>query len=332
MDSRKISWIGGLALFLGLMACGTGENQEGSSSGKSELPKVIEVPSFSSDSAYRYVAEQVAFGPRVPGTEAQLKARDYFVQELKRHGAETIVQAFSATRHDGEPLKGYNVIGKFYPEAKDRILLCAHWDSRYTADEEDPDAQVPGANDGASGVGILLEIARLLGAQQPGCGVDIVLFDLEDQGISDGNQVNSWGMGAQYWANQPHMPAFRFRMGILLDMVGAKNATFFKEGFSMRYAESWVDRIWILADQMGYGNYFLNEVGGGVTDDHYFINTIAGIPTLDIIHKERGSETGFFEHWHTTADDLDAIDRQTLKAVGRVVTKSVYQIAADFPQ
>jgi Zn-dependent M28 family amino/carboxypeptidase len=334
MDYRKIGnvrlLVGILALLLFFTACEE-DTKEGAQEEPSK-PKVVEVPDFKVDSAYAYIEQQVDFGPRVPGTEAHQETKKYLRNKLSEFGATVQVQTFNATRHDGEPLTGHNIIGMFNPQANDRILLCAHWDSRYTADEGEADAMVPGANDGASGVGVLLEIARLVSQNQPEVGVDFVFFDLEDQGISKSNNVQSWGLGAQHWARNPHRPAFRFRMGILLDMVGAKNATFYKEGFSRQYASKWVDKVWNIADQMGYGNYFIDQNAGGVTDDHYFVNTIAGIPTLDIIHKERGSETGFFEHWHTTEDDMQAIDKGTLKAVGRVVTKSAYQIAAQFAQ
>jgi len=327
MEHRKLAF--GLAFLLwGLVFTACGE--EKSSSGKSEVRAEIQVPDFSSDSAYAYIEAQMALGPRVPGTEAHQAGRDYLVATLKRFGAETQVQSFQAQRFDGETLKGYNVIGSFYPEAPDRILLCAHWDSRFQAEQEDESQAVPGANDGASGVGVWLEVARHFRSFDPGIGIDIVFFDLEDQGISTGNNAESWALGAQHWAANPHRPTFRFRMGILLDMVGAENATFYQEGFSRRYARQWVDRIWGIADQMGYGNYFVDQSMGAVTDDHYYVNTIAGIPTLDIIHKEQGSSTGFFEHWHTTEDNMDIIDRQTLKAVGRVVTQSVFEIAPDF--
>jgi hypothetical protein len=326
MEHRKIvilTWLS--ALLLLSWGCSSEEKQ----SSDSTSIAVAQIPDFSADSAYKYVQEQVALGPRVPGTEAQEAGRDYIAGTLERHGAEVQIQPFSAERYDGEKLTGYNIIGSFAPEAQDRILLCAHWDSRFQADQGDESQAVPGANDGASGVGVWLEVARHLQQQPPGVGIDIVFFDLEDQGTSLGNAPQSWALGAQHWSRNPHRPAYRFRMGILLDMVGAENARFYKEGFSQRYAGRWVDRIWSTASNMGYGNYFIDESMGAVTDDHYFVNVIAGIPTLDIIHKEKGSPTGFFSHWHTTGDDIDIIDRQTLKAVGRVVTQSVYEIAPE---
>ncbi len=327
MEYRKLGlwWV--LVLFgLFMASCA----DEKSSSTSKDRPEPIQIPDFSADSAYAFIEAQMALGARVPGTEAHTAGRDYLEQTLQRLGAETQVQSFRAERYDGVELQGYNVIGSFFPDAPDRILLCAHWDSRFQAEQEDESQVVPGANDGASGVGVWLELARHLRDFDPGVGIDIVFFDLEDQGTSLGNRPKSWALGAQHWSANPHRPAFRFRMGILLDMVGAKNATFYKEGFSRRYAGKWVDRIWSIADQMGYANYFIDQSMGAVTDDHYYVNTIAGIPTLDIIHKEQGSETGFFAHWHTTGDDMDIIDRQTLKAVGRVVTQSVFEIAPEW--
>jgi len=327
MEHRKL--INGLWLCVAavlLISCAD-EKEQSSSATPSEA---MQIPDFSADSAYAYIQAQVDLGARVPGTEAHIAGRDYLEETLKRFGAQTQVQSFTATRFDGVELKGYNVIGSFRPDAPDRILLCAHWDSRFQAEQEDKTKVVPGANDGASGVGVWLEVARHLKEYDPGIGIDIVFFDLEDQGTSTGNQPESWALGAQHWSRQPHRPAFRFRMGILLDMVGAEHATFYKEGFSRRYAGQWVDRIWGIADQMGYGNVFVDQPMGAITDDHYFVNTIAVIPTLDIIHKEQGSATGFFEHWHTTQDDMDIIDRQTLKSVGRVVTQSIFEIAPEW--
>ncbi len=328
MEYRKLG-LWGLVLLSGLFVVSCADEKE-SASTTQERAEPMQIPDFSADSAYAYIQAQVDLGARVPGTEAHIAGRDYLVKTLKRFGAQTQVQSFTTKRFDGVALKGYNVIGSFRPDAPDRILLCAHWDSRFQAEQEDKSQVVPGANDGASGVGVWLEVARHLADFDPGVGIDIVFFDLEDQGTSMGNQPESWALGAQHWSRQPHLPAFRFRMGILLDMVGAEHATFYKEGFSRRYAGPWVDRIWGIADQMGYGNVFVDQSMGAVTDDHYFVNTIAGIPTLDIIHKEQGSATGFFEHWHTTQDDMDIIDRQTLKAVGRVVTQSIFEIAPEW--
>lgn len=284
------------------------------------------VPKFDRDSAYAYVAAQVAYGPRVPNTEAHRQTKEYLADKLSEFGAEVIRQDFTATAYDGTELNSTNIIGRFAPERSDRILLAAHWDTRPMADsplEDDPNAVVNGADDGASGVGVLLEIARQIGQAAPNIGVDIVLLDAEDYGEAQGGNTNSWGLGAQYYSK--NLPPRKPRYGILLDMVGAEDARFAIEGYSAKYAPDVVRKVWRLANQMGYGAYYVNEQDDPVVDDHYFINTIAGIPTIDIINRRRDTRTGFVEHWHTGNDDLEAINKRTLRAVGQVVLATVFR-------
>ena len=196
-------------------------------------------------------------------------------------------------------------------------------------DDENSDQPFDGANDGGSGVGVLMEIARNLQNSPVNMGIDIVLFDIEDYGPPQDEQsseTENWGLGSQYWSRNPHLPGYRARYGILLDMVGVKDASFLMEGFSMMYAPSRVKKVWNLAAGLGYQSYFPEEYGGYITDDHYFINTIANIPTINIIHLEKDSQSGsFFEHWHTTSDNMEHIDRNTLKVVGTVVLNVVYR-------
>jgi hypothetical protein len=291
--------------------------------------KKVKLPIFDRDSAYAYVATQVAFGPRVVNTEAHANNLEWMVQKLKSFGAQVTTQPFTAEAYTGENLKATNVIARYEPELTDRILLCAHWDSRHIADSESnsgrKDVAVDGADDGASGVGVLMEIARQLGQTPPGIGVDIVMLDAEDYGESGADNPESWGLGAQYYArNLPAGPKPRY--GILLDMVGGRNARFTVEEVSEYFAPEVRSKVWRLAKQMGYGNYFVEEESRAVTDDHYFINRIANIPTIDIIN--RPTATSFVEHWHTDHDDMSVIDRRTLGAVGQVVLATVYRDAA----
>jgi Zn-dependent M28 family amino/carboxypeptidase len=248
--------------------------------------------------------------------------------------ADTVeVQSFKAKAYNGKILRGKNIIASFRPENKKRVLLSAHWDSRPYADH-DPDKEkhdnaIDGANDGASGVGVLIELARQFSAQNPAIGVDIILFDLEDYGppqdVQTSGSEDNWGLGSQFWSNNPHKSNYRARYGILLDMVGVKDATFLQEGFSMMYAPSKVKKVWDIADDMGYGDYFVNERGGYITDDHYYINKIINIPTINIIHLDTESENGsFFQHWHTVNDNLEHIDKATLQVVGNVMMNVVY--------
>ena len=285
------------------------------------------VPKFDRDSAYLYVEQQVNFGPRVVNSDAHRQTKDWLVEKLTAFGAEVTEQDFEAKAFDGTNLSATNIIARYAPQETDRILLCAHWDTRPFADselEDDPNAIVNGADDGASGVGVLLEVARQLGLNEPNIGVDIVLLDAEDYGESGNN--SSWALGAQYYARNVVQPKPRF--GILLDMVGARNARFAVEGYSERYAPEVVRKVWRLADQMGYGNYYATERGPGILDDHYFINTIANIPTVDIINLPKDSGGSFVAHWHTGDDNLDVIDKRTLRAAGQVLLATVFREAA----
>lgn len=282
---------------------------------------------FNADSAYAYVKAQCSFGPRVPATEAHTKCLAYLTSFLSKCCDTVIVQKGYVTTHGTDKkLPISNVIGSFNPQNPQRLLLLAHWDSRPWADNDPSEANhttpVMGANDGASGVGVLLEVARQLSINRPEIGIDILLVDAEDSGTSD--DEDSWGLGAQYWAQHPHVTPYKPMFGILLDMVGAPGARFTREYFSSVYAASFLDEVWGVAAQLGLQSYFVNENGGGVTDDHVFINK-AGIPCIDIIDMPQGSSTGFFPQWHTVADDMSVIDKTTLGAVGRTITTLIAQ-------
>ncbi len=298
-----------------------------------DKPKNIEVktksytvPVFNQDSAYAYIAKQVSFGPRVPGTAAHGQCADWLQNKLKKIGLESRIETFSAKRFDGVDLEGKNVVGVLNPKAKERVFVCAHWDSRFQSDYDTVDKTSPvmGADDGASGVGVAIEIARTL-ANEPGfnMGLDIIFFDAEDQGQNDGD-VNSWGIGAQKWSNR-NKGSYRPKYGILLDMVGAEGARFYQEKYSVQTAPNVVYKIWRTAENLGYGNLFIKQEGRGVVDDHYFINRNTGWPVVDIIHTNNEPGTGFGKHWHTQHDDMDVIDKNILKAVGRVVVKTLCQ-------
>lgn len=291
----------------------------------------VNVPEFNADSAYQFVKMQTELGPRVPGTPVHKQAATLLADELKRHGAEVTVQEFVAKSFDNQLLKGYNIVGSYNPEAKSRILLFAHWDTRPFSDT-DPDESlhrkpIDGANDGASGVGVLLEIARQLQKDQPKLGVDILFFDLEDYGApyfaKDQSEGDSYCLGSQYWAKTPHKPGYRARYGILLDMVGDKNARFSRDLLSVRYAPSVVDKVWNTAQKLGYGNYFVNTDGSYLTDDHVYVNQY-GIPSIDIIDYDSGREKGFADSWHTQSDNISNIDPATLKAVGQTLLEVIY--------
>ena len=240
---------------------------------------------------------------------------------------EKITDSLKSLIYKGDTIPIYNLIAEFNPKASKRILLCAHWDTRPFADQDGDPANhnkpIAGANDGGSGVGVLLEIARLLKENPVSIGVDIVLFDLEDFGQPDfaegPKKEDTYALGSQYWSQYPHVPGYQAKYGILLDMVGAANSRFRIEGFSQQYAPSVVQKVWSTASDLGYGAFFPAEMGPPIQDDHFYINTVKGIPTVDIIHLENNGYQTFHSSWHTMQDDMSVIDPMTLKAVGQTI-------------
>lgn len=308
-----------------LVLCGCADSEEGEQGKVPESPPTpfIRAPQFSSDSAYTYIEQQVAFGPRTPNSPAHDSCAAYLRRKFSSFGVEVSSQKGVVVGWDKAKLNFENITASINPEATNRILLFAHWDTRPHADQEKLLKQEPldGACDGGSGVGVLLEAARLMAQTKPNVGVDIVLFDVEDYGKS--SVANSFCLGSQYWAkNLPknYYPKF----GILLDMVGAKGAKFAMEGYSMQFAPHIVNRVWKKAAHSGYSSYFIFKRSSPMTDDHYYVNTIAGIPCIDIIQTDASTRTGFGTYWHTTKDNMDIIDKSTLKAVGQTILEVVY--------
>ncbi len=296
-------------------------------------PATVITASFNADSAFGYTAKQVAFGPRVPGTKAHNNCATWLIKKMKQFSDTVYIQKFKARTYDGVTRNGVNIIGSLNPDAGSRVLLLAHWDSRPFADHDKNPANyhtpIDAANDGASGVAVLMELMRQFKLKRPDVGVDVLLVDLEDWGPPDFEShpynENDWGLGSQYWAKNPHVKGYEANYGILLDMVGAKNPTFLKEYYSMGYASYVVNEVWKTADELGYGQAFVNEEGGAISDDHIFINKYRNIPTIDIIHLDKNSSNGsFYDYWHTTGDTMDKIDKNTLKMVGVVVGTVVY--------
>jgi Zn-dependent M28 family amino/carboxypeptidase len=299
---------------------------------KPALPALPPTPVFNGDSAYAFVAMQVGFGPRVPGSAAHKACGDALVARFKSYGAEVIEQTGTVTIYTGQKIPLRNIIARFNPEEKERILLFAHWDTRPFADKDDERKGEPidGANDGASGVGVLMEIARNLAAKGHGPGVDILLTDVEDYGqpsgaMGDERSIDTWALGAQYFAKDPHVPGYTARFGILLDMVGARDAVFYREALSMQYAPAVVAKVWRTAAAIGHGDRFIQETKYFVgIDDHVPINRKLRIPSIDIIQYDPQTQA-FGPYWHTHDDNLSVIDRETLRAVGRTVLEVVWQ-------
>lgn len=284
---------------------------------------------FDADSAYAFVKRQVDMGPRVPGSAAHALCGEWLVSELVRFGADSVfVQPFEAVAFDGTRLSLSNVMGMYAPERERRVLLVAHYDTRpwadHDVDESLRDVPIDGANDGASGVGVLLEIARQIGARRPDVGVDFLFVDGEDYGDGGdgaGSEL-SWCLGSQHWVTDMPYESDRVVAGILLDMVGGRGARFHREMLSEYMAPELNAAVWDVARRLGKSR-FVNEPGGGVTDDHLFLNR-AGVKTIDIIENYHPATGSFNPVWHTSADNMSVIDRETLGDVGAVVTEYIY--------
>lgn len=281
---------------------------------------------FNADSAYNFLAKQLSYGPRVPNTDAHRKTGDWLVSELRRHGTKVTEQTAKLRAFDGTILNARNILGQINPEAKDRILLLAHWDSRPWADQ-DPDLSkrkqpVDGANDGASGVAVLLEIARQLALNPVNKGIDILFVDAEDWG-EEGDD-DSWALGTRHFVNNLPVEGYNPRFAILLDMVGGKDATFYREYFSEQSAPDVSEALWQAAASLGHGDMFVNKLGTAVLDDHVELIK-AGIPAIDIIEYHGEGQGGFNPRWHTTGDTLEGISKATLGAVGNTLITFLYK-------
>lgn len=296
--------------------------------GSQKVPQAdvqVKVPVFNADTAYALVKKQLDFGPRYTNSAGHAAVRDWLLQKMEQYADEVIRQDFSAQAYTGETLNGANIIARYKPEVAERVLLCAHYDTRHIADKDTArqDQPIAGADDGASGVAVLLEIARQLKANPIPMGVDLVFFDAEDYGAdSDEGAPETWALGSQYWSKNLHEPGYQVKYGILLDMVGGRHARFTQEGNSRASAGPVVNKIWRLAKMMNKDQYFVDEQTGSIIDDHLFIIRNAGIPMVDIIHHPQ--DQLFPAYHHTHADDLDVIDPATLQSVGQVVLAVVY--------
>lgn len=315
-----------IVIVLILASCGGGEEQV------ETAPPDKAFPEFNADSAYAFIQQQVDFGPRVPNTQAHQNTREWLVEQFRGFGMEVTEQNFEAQAYDGTNLNLTNIFAAWNPQASKRILLAAHWDTRHIADKDTEriDEPIDGANDGGSGVGVLLEIARIISSNenQPAVGIDFILFDGEDYGEPEhtNNRDQSkiwWALGSQYWSKNPHQAGYTAYYGILLDMVGGKNARFYREGNSMKYAKNIVQKVWRNAHNLGHGDFFQMRDAGEIIDDHLFVNENANIPMIDIL--DFSPDYGFGRYHHTHDDSMDIIDRRTLQAVGETVLFTIYQ-------
>ncbi|KAA3608814.1 MAG: M28 family peptidase [Calditrichaeota bacterium] len=281
------------------------------------------VPEFSGENSFAYLEKQVSFGPRNPMSTGHEECKNWLVSELKKFAGRVVEQPFM--HYDPRINKNFkmtNIVASFNLKAERRIVLCAHWDTRPVADMDVPensDKPILGANDGASGVAVLLEIARVMKSQPTDVGVDIVLFDGEDYGPE--GKLDEYFLGSKYFAKNlnDYKPVF----GILLDMVGDAQLNLPIEYQSQYYARNIVDKVWAAAKELGY-TQFKNRVGSAVNDDHLALID-AGIPTIDIIDFEYPDNT--HKYWHTMEDTPDKCSPQSLKVVGQTVLQVIYNEA-----
>ena len=315
-----------------LVACGTTK--------KSQTTQSAVALTFNADSAYEFCAVQCAFGPRTMNSEAHEQCAQWIQQKFEQYGYQVTLQKADLKGYDGTVLKSTNIIATApvrsvatQSQPAPRIFICAHWDSRPWADNDPDEANwrkpVMAANDGASGVAVMLELARMLQQNDSvRLAVDFICFDAEDWGVPQWEEdinSDSWALGAQYWAASDEAKSKTYQYAILLDMVGGQGARFYREYYSMRYARNIVERVWQAANTAGYGSIFPYKDGGGVTDDHVPVNEKAGIPCIDIInHYPDCEQSSFGPTWHTVSDDMQHIDRNTLQAVGQALVQFIY--------
>ncbi|KPQ07512.1 MAG: aminopeptidase [Algoriphagus marincola HL-49] len=301
---------------------------------ETKVPEVVvkPYPTFSADSAYAFIEKQVSFGPRVPGTTGHANTKAWIIDQLESWNWSVQTQDFQAKTYDGLTWDLSNIIASYNPQATKRILLAAHWDTRRIADKDTEriDEPIDGANDGGSGVGVLMEIARVIGTGdlKPDVGIDIILFDGEDDGEPENSRIRDdsqiwWCLGSQHWAKNKHTPNYSAYYGILVDLVGAKGARFYREGYSRRYASGILKKVWDHASELGHSAFFINQDSPEIMDDHLFVNEYAQIPMIDII--EFSPQYGFGHYHHTHQDSMDLIDRKPLQAVGETVLFTVFQ-------
>lgn len=321
-----------LALAAVAVVCSCASCKNASKSALSDGPDTVALvgPTFCADSAYAFAAKQCSFGARTMNSKAHDLCGEWIMGKFREYGLKVETQDAELSGWDGTKLKSRNIMARLHPERTTRILLCAHWDCRPWADN-DPDSTnwrkpVMAANDGASGVAVMLELARILHNDSTlKVGVDFVCFDAEDYGTPQWatapNDGDTWALGAQYWAE--HLPnGYKARYGLLLDMVGGEGAKFYQEGVSKQYAGDIVNKVWRTASQIGYGSFFPMSDGGMITDDHVPVNEKAGIPCVDIIaFYPDCQQSSFGPTWHTISDTMEHIDPNVMKAVGQTVVQ-----------
>lgn len=295
--------------------------------------------SFSGDASMGYVQTQLGFGPRVPGTAAHRRTGDWIIAQMKSRADTVVVQSWTHVTAKGDSLPLRNILARINPSATQRVLYLTHWDTRPTADEDmnlgNRSLPIPGANDGASGVALLMGIADALKKTKPLYGVDLLFVDGEDYGSFDGYNPDSALtkpydvlIGSTYFANHLPSPNYRPIFGVLFDMIGDKSLQIYQESNSVEAAPEVVSRVWSTADDLGYGKYFIAVNKGGVTDDHVPLLK-RGLRVIDVIDDDYCSnggtacEPGPNNLHHTTQDTFDKVSAYSLQVVGDVAVALV---------
>ena len=273
-------------------------------------------PAFDIDRAYGYLKTQCAFGPRVPNSQAHDDCKDWIIKELTPNVDKVDTQAFFyRDRKRGKRLMLTNVIGVINPTASKKIMLFTHWDTRPTADQELDDVNkakpIPGADDGASGTAVLLELAHTFHDKHPNVGVVLLFVDGEDWGPEDDNMY----IGSKYFA--AHTGDYRPQYAILLDMIGDKDLDIHREHYSEQHQPEIDNKIWGAAQELGYTTSFINDTKYEITDDHEPMNN-AGIPAVDLIDFD-------YPYWHMLSDTPDKCSPMSLRTVGQVVARVIYK-------
>ena len=259
-----------------------------------------------------YVRTQLDFGPRVPGTEGHRRTGDWIVAQMRTRADTVIEQRFSHVNANGDTLPMRNILARIKPAETQRVLYVAHWDTRPISDRASNPADrvqpVPGANDGALGVALLMAVADILKSTPPNWGVDLLFVDGEDYGdFTAGRDVL---IGSKYFAQHLPAPDYRPLFGVVWDMIGDANLGIYQEGHSVRRAPEIVSRVWQTAADLGYSSYFVSRLGESITDDHLPLLD-AGLRVIDVIDIE-------FAAHHTPFDTIDKVSERSLQIVGDV--------------
>ena len=305
-----------LALFCLAIAC-SGDSQKGSAAQR-EPARAAASTGFNGSAAYTYAKTQVDFGPRVPGSPAAKKAGDWIISQMRARADTVIVQSFTYTTADGKKLALRNILARFRPDLKERVLYLTHWDSRPISESATTEAErkmpVPGANDGASGVGMFVALGDVLKKTRPTVGVDLLFTDGEDYGQFGPPEVDVL-IGAKYFATHLPSPDYKPLYGVLWDMIGDRDLRIPYEMISFQQAPEVVSRVWQTAADLGYANIFVQESGGEVIDDHVPL-LHAGLRVIDVIDLT-------YPPHHTPQDTMDKISAKSLTIVGDVAAALV---------